>query len=409
MGDIILAAAASTRNAGPLLGHNSTRPASEAQLLRSFEPQQQLPLAALAVQPQGNWGCSGGMNEKNVAVAVCAVPVKGKIGGEMPPLELCRRVLQNAASARAAAEYVGGLLADGTIQGASLGVADAEQAWEIQTADGRMVAKEVDDLAALSNIFSIGADYELSAGIDSEFDFAKKYADERADLAGSAGFRRYLSLFGLMNAKLGQPKRNMLSALMGRPGDGERDKPEGIHADTAQKILSCHYAEGPAGNDLCLHGAKTCTACSLVALPALGTVWVTGSAHACRSIFKPLCLRGALPTATDERGAYRYWLQRELIARNVDSGALKKYDYDGAAAQLNAQLLELARDFYGCTAAAATQINRTVWDTESDFVNEWLEKCLPFERLPARPLRGAAARRAQNAQLAQSWAESVKD
>jgi len=219
-----------------LLGKNSDRPAFDAQPLvlnlratwpsgseidlgRLSIPQIGTTYATLGSQPYWCWGYEEGINEFGVAIGNEGVWTRPllemlselRVGQDrslgLTGMDLVRLALERARTAAEAVAVIGALLEEhgqlgsgvpttGLPGGAydnSYIIADAEEAWILETAGREWVARRVDSgVASISNDLSLGAEFDLqssrvisqavekgwwSESSGSSFDFAAAYRD----------------------------------------------------------------------------------------------------------------------------------------------------------------------------------------------------------------------------------------
>jgi len=161
--------------------------------------------AVLGSRPWWMWGFEHGVNERGLAIGNEAVwsRVPGALDPGLLGMDLLRLTLERAASADEGLAVLTELLERHDQSGStsatrqttyhnSFIIADATEAWILETAGRHWAAKRVRDWAAISNVYTIGADYDrISDGAIAHatqsgwfdpragkpFDFAAAYAD----------------------------------------------------------------------------------------------------------------------------------------------------------------------------------------------------------------------------------------
>lgn len=164
-------------------------------------------------RPWWLWGFEHGVNEHGLAIGNEAL--WSKFPGRMEPgligMDLLRLTLERAATADEALHVLTGLIETYGQSGPTNSVleetyengfviADPTSAWLVQTADRHWVAKRVETVGSMSNVYSIGSDYtRISEGAiaaavangwfdpagDTVFDFAEAFGDpELPDIDG---------------------------------------------------------------------------------------------------------------------------------------------------------------------------------------------------------------------------------
>lgn len=376
MCDTMVVLASASAEGRTLLAKNSDREPNEAQYLTSAPRREHAPgsplrctyieipqvartHAILGSRPWWMWGFEHGVNEHNLAIGNEAVWARLPASTEpgLLGMDLVRLGLERAADADEALEVITGLLATFGQSGRasatrdfvyhnSFILADPRRAWILETAGPHWVAKRVGDVAAISNVYSIGSDYDrISPDAiayaaaqgwyrpeEGPFDFAAAYTDRTLPALDSCRQRYRCSSEGLRRLlAAGLVALESLFALL-------------RNHDTAQPATSA-WRPGPDGESaLCMHASKALgseTAASMVAeLPEQGplTCWVS-LASPCLSSFVPLWLDSGAPTAWMQpaAGARDAWWELESLQRRVER------DYPVLAPPVQAVLAQLER------------------------------------------------------------------
>lgn len=285
----------------------------------------------LLSQPSWIWGGEIGVNDQGVAIGNEAVFSKlvDKKGQALLGMDLLRLGLERAATAREALDVITGLLAAHG-QGGPAGyrdkafrydnsflIADAQEAWVLETAGRLWAAKRV-QAWAISNCYSLAEDFDLcSPGLQDEtrklglwngsapFHFGKAFDTRLYAWVGGAHRRRALNAEALACGLA--PGWDTLAARLrdhGQHGD------DFAHHDNRQ---------------VCLHAASfwrpSQTTASLIARLVPGQaphIAATGSSAPCLSLFEPLQLTpqgGAsrLTVAPESLVAASPWAQWEPV------------------------------------------------------------------------------------------------
>jgi secernin len=356
---VVLASASASGRA--MLAKNSDREPNEAQYMTQASagrhesgsrvsctyvdiPQVARTHAVMGSRPWWMWGFEHGVNECGLAIGNEAVWSRVAAGTEpgLLGMDLLRLALERAASADEALAVITGLLEQHGQSGRcahtrdlfyhnSFIMADANGAWVLQTASRRWVAKRVAGTATISNVYSIGSDYDrISSGaVDyaiaqgwydpaqgRPFDFAAAYADPDFQALPScqARFRMSQAGIGALEAA-GKLRLEDLFALLRSHGTGDRGSdwrpgPEG------ESVL-CMHARAPGGFE---------TAASVVAelaapgAPAQTLTYWGSLASPCLSSFVPMWLDTGAPEAwfQPEQGRYDAWWTQELTQRQIE-------------------------------------------------------------------------------------------
>lgn len=403
MCDTFVALPPATAGGTIIFGKNSNREPNEAQVLE-FHPATQYPTGAtvtctymdipqvaetlpvLLCRPFWMWGAEMGANSEGVVIGNEAIWTRMPLdrNGSLTGMDLLRLALERATDAPGAVEWITRLLADygqGGVCGYedkkftyhnSFIIADPRCAWVLETAGPLWAAREVKGHYAISNGLTIREAFDRShpdlvttarakgwLKRGETFDFTKCYSDWFYTTFSACRQRRHRS-------------QKLLERHTGRIG-----------LTTAFRILRDHgetpYDPGShfLGNRLCAHAANpltrhmTQTTGSLVAelTSDAQTLWATGTAAACTSVFKPIRIGpqtlpniGPAPGATYDPESL--WWQHEILHRsllqNFTSGrqalykaqeALEKNWIEQAARTAPDHFFDLTRAAFSETAA----------------------------------------------------------
>ncbi|TXG86770.1 MAG: hypothetical protein E6R14_02440, partial [Thermomicrobiales bacterium] len=205
-----------------IFAKNSDRSPNESQPLRHF-PRQSYPAGStlraqyieirqvettwelIASAPYWLWGCEMGVNEWGVAIGNEAVHTREPShDAALIGMDMVRLGLERSQTAREAVDVIGALIEEygqgGSCEAThfrtyqnSFIVADATSAWILETAGHRWVANEVRERGAISNLLTIGEQWDLgSPGIREHAEaegwwqpaggFAEAYRNPEVDL-----------------------------------------------------------------------------------------------------------------------------------------------------------------------------------------------------------------------------------
>ena len=356
MCDTFVALANATRDGSVIFGKNSDRDPNEAQELVLIPhavhpsgsevqltfitiPQVRETNAVLLSKPFWIWGAEMGANEHGVVIGNEAVFTKVPYDKEpgLIGMDFLRLALERAATADDALDVMIELL-ETYGQGGSHGllhpmyyhnsclIADHDKAWVFETAGKQWAAERVQDVRSISNIITIGKQWDRASDDLVSHALAKGWCKSEADFDFGACYSDYLyTTFGAGNHRYCQT-RDSLRAHLGE-----------IDVAYAMDLLRDHGPDtdedwqpgkGITGAEVCMHASFgpvriSQTAGSMIShLSKDGdTHWVTGTAAPCTSVFKPVWLDAGLPdlgpapTATyDER---TLWWQHENLHREL--------------------------------------------------------------------------------------------
>lgn len=368
MCDTLVATRESTVDGAVWFAKNSDRERDEAQVVeviparRPAGPRQRCTWISIASAPSRAvvlsrpvwmWGAEMGVNEDGVAVGNQAVftrmaPGKPALTG----MDLVRLALERAGTAREAVEVITGLL-DAHGQGGPCSrthpgfrydnaflIADAREAWHLETAGSLWAAQRLSAPRTLSNALSLGRD----------FDLVHPEAETEARRRGAAGGERldFAAAFGdpVMRVLAGARERSACTLGHLQRDDGR------IDVRTLLRALRDHGHDGHPLRDLrmtgpCSHGSRLptrvhgqTTASMIVRLSDDGPrILATGAPAPCLSAFKPVVFDlpgspGPVPALRPD-GRSLFWLTERLHTR-----VLRRWGHRAAAVRASAGAIE---------------------------------------------------------------------
>jgi hypothetical protein len=277
-------------------------------------------------RPVWCWGAEMGVNDRGVAIGSGAIHTRRAT--RTPALlgmDLVRLGLERGGSAGEALEVIIRLLelhGQGGPAGfrdrslcydSSFLIADALDAWVLETAGRDWVARRISGHYAISNRLTVGAERDLrSPGVAAGMDFARAFGSRLKPLLARADERRALSLHQLERAAAPSFGR-MAFQLRAHRRDNE-DPADGSNADV------CMHAAG------FIRRHQT-TGSMIVRLSAAGaTALFTGTSAPCLSIFRPAAFEGEFTVLTppDKQVEALLWRRHELLHRRaLDDAALR--------------------------------------------------------------------------------------
>lgn len=275
--------------------------------------------AVILSRPVWCWGAEMGANAAGVAIGNEAVFTRRATRTRaLLGMDLVRLGLERGGSAAESLEVITGLLerhGQGGPSGfhdpsfcydSSFLIADAREAWVLETAGRDWVARRVRGHEALSNALTMGRERErASAGVGADLDFARQHDTRLMPHFARAAERRALSLQQLAGAGTGSFAR-MAAQLRAHRGAGE-DPAAG------------------SNRDICMHAAgfirRHQTTGSMIArLTAAGpTLLFTGTSAPCLSIFRPAAFAGdfSVLTPPERRVEAMLWRRHEFLHRRA--------------------------------------------------------------------------------------------
>ncbi len=296
--------------------------------------------AVLLAKPFWMWGAEMGANEHGVVIGNEAVFSKIAAGKEpgLIGMDFIRLGLERATTAQEALYVMTKLLEENGQSGNcgfthgfyyhnSFIIADPNDAWILETVDRQWVAEQVKDVRSISNIYTIGKDWNLASSGVVDYAVERRLCKKRDDFDFAACYADFLySKFGA-----GAPRRQCTT-------DGLRAAQGDITVETMMRLLSSHSHsveqgwspdKGLLGADVCMHAGfgpvrGSQSVGSMVSHLSLdGNVhWLTGTSAPCTSMFKPIWMDAGLPdTGPEPSGTYDerslFWrhesLHREIL------------------------------------------------------------------------------------------------
>jgi secernin len=354
MCDTLAVLAAAAIRGRTLFAKNSDRERNEAQFLEMTAAADYAPGAALQAtyiaipetahthacllsRPFWMWGAEMGANEHGVVIGNEAMHarVPAQRRRALIGMDLVRLGLERAASAAAAVEVITGLL-ETHGQGGDCGhlgrfyyhngfiIADAREAYVLETVGRWWVAERVKRTRALSNALSIGAGYDRISpalidharaegwcGPDGRFDPAGRLIDIERD-AVSFGRGRCVRGTALLARAAGAVTPTAMMSILRDHDEAGQGNPAWTPAQTVGRTICMHAAEGTR---------RSQTVGSMVSeLDGAASVhWVTGTSAPCLSLFKPVLFETGLrpqgPRPTDRYDPESLWWRHERLHR----------------------------------------------------------------------------------------------
>ena len=355
MCDTLVARPSTTRTGEMLFAKNSDRERNEAQFVQLARaanhssgealqltyvaiPQVDRTHACLLSRPFWMWGAEMGANEHGVVIGNEAVHsnIPASRRRALTGMDLVRLGLERATTAQSAVDVITSLL-ERHGQGGDCGhlnrfyyhnsfiIADATDAFVLETVGVWWVVEAVKDTRALSNALSIGDNYQSIStslirhaeeqnwmGENERFDFTARLIDRQRDLI-SQGRSRCARGGRLLDEQSGRLSAgNMMEFL--------RDHGENVDQATWSPSNS-------PGRTICMHAAtgsrRSQTVGSMVSQVGEHSTlhWVTASSAPCLSIFKPVLIETGLselgPSPSDHYDPQTRWWRHERLHRKA--------------------------------------------------------------------------------------------
>ena len=334
--DTMVALGNSTRSGHVIFAKNSDRPVTESQPLITFaaadhDPGEllcctyiQIPQAAHTCRVMGSkpywiWGFEHGINECGVAIgneAVWSREAEDTQNGLLG-MDLLRLGLERGSTAYEALHVITSLLETyGQGGNAAVGmehryhnaflIADATEAWVLDTCNRRWVARRVKDVQGISNCYSTECEWDEESGDvrehayemgwisrDVPFNFAKAYG--AMSLKHRFAHPRYARLNKLLRQNQGDITLETMRAIQRDHFEGEIIEPRWSPADGLHVSICMHAMLETA--------SKTAAAAHVELTPDKEPVWFNAFACPCVSVFAPYAVSAQLPAAVSTAGA----------------------------------------------------------------------------------------------------------
>jgi secernin len=359
MCDTLVAMGDATLDGAVILAKNSDRQPNEAHMLAHLPaarhnagaevrcthisiPQVAETHEVLLSKPFWTWGCEMGVNAAGVAIGNEAVFTREPYekGPGLLGMDLARLALERAGTAQGAMGIIVELL-EAYGQGGNHGypkkqyyhnsflIADAREAWVLETAGKYWAAEQVHAVRTISNGLTIGREWDRAGSGLREHALDRRWAST----AGEVGLDRCFSdpLYTSLDGCRARQRRSaeLLEAQRGQITVATAITVLRDHGPRAMASEGWDPGRGLTMDAICAHASlgplrPSTTTGSMVAhlAPDLTTCWLTGTAATCTGIFKPVYLNGAgLPDLGPEPGGTydgeSLWWAHERLHRAV--------------------------------------------------------------------------------------------
>ena len=405
MCDTLIATKRATTNNIAVFGKNSDRPPNEGQHIAYFParnhttgsplrctyidiPQVEHTHAILLSKPFWMWGAEIGVNEHGLVIGNQAI--FSKIPANKTPallgMDMLRAALERAVTPRDAAQVIIDLLehfgqggncayGDGLFYHNSFIMANADDAWVLETVDKKWVAKQVKDVYSISNCLTIPDHWDIAAPDLAEFavqrglahstqtfNYARDYSDWFFTTLGKGRIRRATTFNALTEHRGAVSVESMMGTLR-----HHNDAPFDPQSSITNMDVCMHAGFGP------IRGSQS-TASMVVYLDKdTPIIFATGTSAPCTSIFKPFWMDAAPfltlgPTPTHRSDSSLYWTHETLHRATL-------LNYPERIATYAADRDEMEQRF----TRAALQMHNTPAKERADFTAECLAESLAAE------------------------------
>jgi dipeptidase len=420
MCDTLIATRLATKDGVAVFGKNSDRPPNEGQSMVYFPaakhaagskvkctyieiPQAERTHAVLLSKPFWMWGAEIGVNEHGLVIGNEAV--YSKIPANKEPallgMDMLRAALERAVTPREAIQVIVELLEKfgqgGNCQSHgnvmyyhnSFLIADADDAWVLETVDKQWAARQIRDVYTISNCLTIGDQYDLAS-------------DELVDLAIQKGMTKSKSQFRFANdysdflyttfAK-GRERRQFTNSSL----DAQKGS---VGIETMMQTLRHHGSEpfdpqkGITNVDVCMHAGFgpiriSQSTASMVAYLEKNKplIFATGTSAPCTGIFKPFWMDAAsflssepVPTSQADSQSL-YWFHERLHRATVINYPERIKTYAADRDALERKFIEGALKMQDAPAREREEFSKQCLAESRAAETEWLERA---EAVPAK-------------------------
>lgn len=420
MCDTLIATKWITKDGVAVFGKNSNRPPNEGQSMVYFPaakhpagskvkctyiaiPQAENTYAVLLSKPFWMWGAEMGINEHGLAIGNEAI--YSKIPANKEPallgMDLLRAALERAVTPREAVEVITALLeefgqggncyADGTqmYYHNSFLIANADDAWVLETVDKQWAARQIKDIYTISNCLTIGAQYDLASDRLVELAIQKGITKSKTQFHFASDYSDFL----YTTFAAGRARRETTLATL----DAQKGK---VGAETMMQTLRHHVSDpfepqkGIASADVCMHAGfgpirLSQSTASMVAYLDKNRplIFATGTSAPCTSIFKPFWVDVASflasePVPTDRADSQSlFWVHERLHRAVLQNYPERIQTFAADRDALERKFIEGAFKLQGAPAKEREEYSKQCLAESRAAEAEWLER---VEAVPAK-------------------------
>ena len=418
MCDTLIATKLAATNNIAIFGKNSDRPPNEGQHLAYFPaqsypagskvkctyieiPQVEKTHAILLSKPFWMWGAEIGINEHGLVIGNEAV--FSKIPANKTPallgMDLLRAALERAVTPREAVQVITDLLEQfgqggNCIQGEELYyhnsfiIANADDAWVLETVDKQWAAKQVKDVYSISNCLTIGSEYDLASAnlVDlaiqkgfsktkQQFNLANDYSDFLYTTFGKGRTRRETTICVLEEQKGKVSIESMMCTL--RNHKSENFDPQ---TSITEVDVCMHAGFGP------IRGSQSTASLAVYLDKANPIIFATGTSAPCTSIFKPIWMDAASslslgPAPTSQADSSLYWTHEKLHRATLLNYPERIKTYAAGRDEMELRFIQTALNLTDRSAKVRADFTAACFEESAQAEAEWLKR---VEAAPAR-------------------------
>jgi secernin len=331
------------------------------------------------------YGCEIGINEYGLAMgeeAVFTTQMAEEKDGIIGP-DLMRIGLERARTCQEAIQVMTRLLeqygqgGSAELKGnshfdSSYLMADASEAYILETAGRKWAVRRIEDVGSISNMLSIGADWNNCSAAQAGLDWAQTYGLPEVPRTLGSPTRQQTTFASLAEAR-GRITPKTMFNIMRHHGHGYHPATAPVHANicihAGPQKDRWWQADGVMVTDVGEHGVMS---------------WVTGTSGNCVSIFKPVFMGIDLPNLgplpTEHFDPRSLWWKHELLHRRAMA------DFDSFVPEIRADFDRLEDEFL----AEAPVVMKGTDAEKRDFTETCFRRAMAateiwIARLRARP------------------------
>jgi secernin len=425
MCDTLIATKLATSNGIAIFGKNSDRPPNEGQHLAYFPaakyppnsqvkctyidiPQAEKTHAVLLSKPYWMWGAEMGVNEHGLVIGNEAV--YSKIPANKEPallgMDLLRAALERAVTPREALQVIIDLLeifgqggncasdGDSMYYHNSFLIANADDAWVLETVDRQWAARQVKDVYSISNCLTLGNQWDMASpklvelavqkGYSrsaQQFNYANDYSDFIFTNFGKGRTRRATTINLLQQQKGNFNVPSMMGTL--RHHNDENFDPQTTSLTSVDVCM--HAGFGP------IHISQS-TASMVVYLDGnTPIIFATGTSAPCTSIFKPMWMDtapivlgstttlSAVPTAQADSVSL-FWTHDRLHRATLLNYPERLKTYASDRDELETKFTQGALNLTKASATERVDFSAQCFQEAAQAEADWLKR---VEQIPA--------------------------
>jgi dipeptidase len=420
MCDTLIATKSATSNGIAIFGKNSDRPPNEGQHLAYFPaaqhaansrlkctyieiPQVERTHAILLSKPFWMWGAEMGVNQHGLVIGNEAVYSKVPANKEpaLLGMDMLRAALERAVTPHEALQVIINLLEQFGQGGncASHGetmyyhnsflIANADDAWVLETVDKQWAARQVKDVYSISNCLTIGNQFDIASadlvplamqkGFSKsapQFNYANDYSDFLFTNFGKGRARRATTI-GLLEEKKGKfDVRAMMGTL--RHHNDENYDPQ--TTSLASVDVCMHAGFGP------IHISQSTASLVVYLNGDTPLIFATGTSAPCTSIFKPIWMDAPLPAlgpdpASTYDSASLFWSHERLHRATLLNYPERLKAYAGDRDELENKFTQGALNLAKAPAKERADFSAQCFNEAAQAEADWLKR---VEQVSAR-------------------------